>query len=73
MLELLRPAQDDYDTDIVLLYDREVALEKLRDAVSMLSSGGSRVLAQKALPEKIRYKQLLRLGEGGVEILANDA
>ena len=39
----------------------------------MLTDNGKSVVAQKAVPEKIRYKQLLVLKEKGVEIIENNA
>ena len=45
----------------------------LKDAVKMLTSNGKSVTAQRSVPEKIRYKQLLKLQERGMEIIENNA
>ncbi|MBQ4354381.1 MAG: ATP phosphoribosyltransferase regulatory subunit [Clostridia bacterium] len=73
LLERMNSEQPAYDVDILLLYDADTDPVKLRDTVRLLASNGSQVLTQKAVPEKIRYKQLLRLNEKGVEILENHA
>ena len=39
----------------------------------MLTANGNSVMAQKSVPEKINYKQLLKLQERGVEIIENNA
>lgn len=69
MLELLPDSESGYDVDTVILYNNDSDMSKLIDALHMLTENGKSVLAQKKIPEKIKYKQLLRLNEKGVEIL----
>lgn len=69
MLEFLPDSESGYDVDTVILYDNDSDMSKLIDALHMLTENGKSVLAQKKIPEKIKYKQLLRLNEKGVEIL----
>lgn len=73
MLERYGDSDDEYDVDTVLLYDEGCDLESLNNAISMLTANGKTVMAQKAVPEKIKYKQLLKLQERGVEIIENNA
>ncbi len=73
MLERLSGHENEYDVDTVILYDNESDLKALKDAITMLTSNGKSVIAQKAFPEKIKYKQLLKLQERGVEIIENNA
>lgn len=73
MLEFLTKSESEYDVDAVILYDESQSLEALTSAVSMLTANGKTVMAQKAVPEKIKYKQLLKLNERGVEIIENNA
>lgn len=73
MLERLSGHENDYDIDTVILYDSESDIKALKDAITMLTSNGKSVIAQKAFPEKVKYKQLLKLQERGVEIIENNA
>lgn len=73
LLERLEEDGEDYDVDTLLIYDEAVSLKTLGDAVSMLTANGKSVSAQKNVPEKMKYKQLVKLGERGMEILENNA
>lgn len=72
MLERLSTKASEYDVDAVVLYDESTDMSALCDCLSMLTARGS-VMAQKAVPENIKYRQLLRVRERGVEILENNA
>lgn len=73
LLERMNDETPEYDVDTLLLYDANADPAILRDTVKLLTAGSNSVLCQKAIPEKIRYKQLVRLNERGVEILENNA
>lgn len=73
LLERFSEEQNDFDVDTVILYDENAELKVLNDAVKMLTANGKSVMAQRAVPEKIKYKQLLKLNERGVEIIENNA
>ncbi|MBQ3054709.1 MAG: ATP phosphoribosyltransferase regulatory subunit [Oscillospiraceae bacterium] len=73
LLEQLCETDREYDVDAVILYDDGADLAALFDAHKLLTSSGMRVTVQKSLPEKLRYKQLLKLQERGVEIIENHA
>ncbi|MBQ7032611.1 MAG: ATP phosphoribosyltransferase regulatory subunit [Clostridia bacterium] len=73
MLEQLSPETPDYDVDTVLLYDEGADMRALTETIGLLTANGKRVMAQRSVPEKIRYRQLLKLQERGVEILENNA
>ena len=62
-----------FDVDAVLLYDGDTKLTALMQAVEALTAAGESVTAQREIPEKLRYKKLLRLTEGGVKILEENA
>ena len=47
----------------------QICIEKARAVVE----NGKSVMVQKNIPEGIRYKQLLKLKERGVEIIENNA
>ena len=61
-----------YDVDVLLLYDKNSDASKLSSAVKMLTSNGQRVRVQQVKSEKLRYRQLLKLSDGGLEILESN-
>jgi ATP phosphoribosyltransferase regulatory subunit len=73
LLERLTDSVETYDVDTVILYDENSDLSALNDAVNLLTSNGKSVMAQMEVPEKLKYKQLVRLFERGVEIIENNA
>ena len=68
-LERCEDDEADYDVDVLLLYDAGADIQKLTGAVKMLSQNGQRVRVQTARSEALRAKQIVHLGEGGLEIL----
>ncbi len=73
LLERLDDTDEKYDVDAIVLYDEKSDLSALSDTVKLLSENGKTVMVQRQLPLDIRYKQLLKLNERGVEILENNA
>ena len=71
-LERLGLEERRYDVDVLLLYDEGADVSKLTAAVKMLTNNGQRVRVQSALSEKLRFRQLLKLGERGLEILESN-
>jgi ATP phosphoribosyltransferase regulatory subunit len=63
----------DYDVDTLIVYDDSADIGALRASVRMLTESGKSVMAQRGVPEKLRYRQLLRFKERGVEILETNA
>ena len=67
-LDLLEqmPAEDaDYDVDVLLLYDAASEKTAVAKTVAALTSQGKTVSAQKSIPQKLRYRQLLQLKKEG--------
>ena len=73
LLEELTSQRVEFDIDTVLLYDKSTDLKVLSDTVRELTAKGLSVTAQKAVPEKLKYRQLLKLNESEVEILEANA
>jgi len=71
-LDLLDMGRRDYDTDVVLLYD-EASISEIQAQVKYLTERGSSVMVQRSLPENIRYRQLMKLSRGEVEVLEDNA
>ncbi len=63
MLERLEQTSDGYDVDILLLYGDDTTLPILRQEIKMLTASGRSVMAQRAIPANIRYKEIITLGE----------
>lgn len=61
LLEQLPMESSAYDVDVLLVYDAAVDMEAVAKAVTELTAAGKTVSAQKSIPRKLRYRQLLRL------------
>ncbi len=72
-LERLGETKREFDVDTIILYDEKSDISMLNDAVKMMTSAGKSVMAQKQIPSKIKYRQLLKMNEKGVEMLENNA
>ena len=72
-LEELMTAKTEYDVSTVVLYDRNADLFVLKDTVSRLTEDGESVLALKELPEKLRYKKLIKIMGEEVTTLEDNA
>jgi ATP phosphoribosyltransferase regulatory subunit len=73
LLEGLAAPQQKYDVDTVLLYDEGAPLSAVLAAARTLKEDGKSVTVQKSLPGKLRYRQLCRLSESGVDVLEEHA
>lgn len=73
LLGRLDDAVREYDVDIVLLYEKDACLSVLNKCVSQLIASGNSVMAQTQIPKSIKYKQLMKIKDGEVEILENNA
>jgi len=62
-----------YDIDTVLIYDEGAELCNINSAVKKMTDKGESVIAQKAKPEKLRYKRLVKLCGMEVEEIENNA
>ncbi len=71
-LERLNLTAKKFDVDCVLLYDESCEASDLADAVNALVTEGKNVMAQKNVPENIKYRQLLKLNGKEVDILENN-
>lgn len=73
MLERFEKTANEYDVDTVILYNESDDISILNDTVKMLTDNGKSVMAQKCVPDDIKYKQLLKLKDKGVIILETHA
>ena len=61
LLEDLTEDPADYDVDTVVLYEEETALSTVAKTVSQLAAEGKSVRACRAVPEKLQYRQLVKV------------
>lgn len=73
LLERIYEDTQSVDVDTILLYDENAKLCDVNKAVKELTEKGESVIAQKAKPEKITYKRLIRLCGTEVEEIENNA
>lgn len=71
-LERLNLVEKKYDVDCILLYDGSTEPADLANTVNKLIADGREVMVQKALPENIKYKQLLKINGKEVDELENN-
>lgn len=73
LLDRLEEPTDDFDVDVVLLYDASPTVADLCSQVQLLTAQGRSVLVQQIKPENIRCKQLMKFDGKEVQILENNA
>jgi ATP phosphoribosyltransferase regulatory subunit len=65
LLEELNGESNEYDVDVLVLYDNGTSPAEIAVPVGEMTRGGECVSVQKAIPEKLRYRRLLDLRKGG--------
>lgn len=73
LLERMEQTRKQYDVDVLLLYEQGTQLQTIRQQIKSLAAKGYSVMVQPAVPENIKYKQLMKISTSGVEILENNA
>ena len=61
MLEGLSTSRTEYDVDVLLLYENGTSPATVAEKVREITADGRTVSAQCEIPEKIRYRQIVRL------------
>lgn len=73
LLSNLSSNEKRFDVDAILLYDEAVSEETVADCVEKMVSEGKHVVAQKRIPEKLRYFESYQITESGVKLLERNA
>ena len=73
LLDRLEQPSDDYDVDVVLLYDADASLTNIRTQVRALNAQGRSVLVLQTMPEDIRCKNVMKLMGNEVILLEANA
>ena len=63
LLEALEACDEEYDVDVLLIHDKEIEPKALLKAKLDIISNGESVSCQTSVPEKLRYKKLIKLSE----------
>lgn len=61
LLEQLPTKKDSYDVDVLLLYSTDTPYSTVTEAAEAVIASGCSVSAQRAIPEKLRYRELIRI------------
>lgn len=69
LLSRLMSDDNDFDVDVLLIYDDNATVAQLANAVKNITERGKSVKAQKVNSGNIRYRQLIKLENGEVEVL----
>ena len=69
LLSRLMSDDNDFDVDVLLIYDDNASVAQLADTVKNITESGKSVKAQKLNSGNIRYRQLMKLENGEVEVL----
>ncbi len=68
-LERFGADESRYDVDVLLTYDEDTDIKRVIDTVKLLNESGKTVKTALAADKSQRYRQLLKIGKGGIEIL----
>ncbi len=63
LLEALENDVSEYDVDVLLIYDKNTKAEALLEIKNEIIANGESVSCQISIPEKLRYKKLIKLSE----------
>ena len=65
LLEQLPKEKNDYDVEVLLIYDENCSNFEIAKTVDSLIKSGKTVTAQKCIPQKLRYKEIIDLRKEG--------
>ncbi len=61
LLENIDNPKNDYDADILITYDENTPVNKIRECVKKYRGQNLNIAVQKIIPENLKYKELVRL------------
>lgn len=67
LLEQFKKSGNEFDVDVLLIYDEKTDIKTLCEKVKKLSSEGKSVSVQKAVPSALRFKETIDLTLGGAK------
>ena len=72
-LERLGEPKAKFDVDTVILYDSNADISSLGSAVKKIADTGVSVMALKSVPQKLKYKKLMKLNGKEAELIETNA
>lgn len=67
-LERFGAEETEFDTDVLLVYDENADIETVLDTVKRFNENGKTVRLSAVEDESIRYKRLVKVSDGGVQL-----
>lgn len=64
LLEGLQDTANEFDVDVLLLYDEKTPMSALVEQMNTLTADGKLVTAQRAVPSALRYREVVDMREG---------
>jgi ATP phosphoribosyltransferase regulatory subunit len=61
LLEQLPAKRQAYDVDVLLVYDRDTPMDCVTERVEQLITEGKTVSVQRTVPQKLRYREIIRM------------
>ena len=71
-LERLAPPAEKNDVDVLIIYDEDADIEALSRVSSTLRSEGKTVLAERGIPEKLTYGEIVRFQDGDLKDVSGE-
>ena len=65
LLEQMPGEEEEYDVDVLLLYEADTDKAAVAKAVAALTAVGKTVSTQRSIPQKLRYRKLMKLSKEG--------
>lgn len=69
MLERLEKNEREYDTDVLLLYGDDCDISDINRLSEEIIKSGKSVTVLKSVPEKLKFREVMRIGRNGVETI----
>ncbi len=73
MLDGLKEEASRFDRDVIVLYDDKTDIKALKRLINELTQNGRSVSAQRFIPDKLTFRQLIDFKNGEVNILEDNA
>ena len=68
-LERFNISEKEFNVDAVLVYEEGTEVKLIADAVKLLNDSGKTVMTSVTVPTSVSFRQLLKIRNGGIEIL----
>ncbi len=73
LIDRLYDGSEDYDADAVIVYEGQTDAAIICNQVDALTAEGNRVIVRRTVPTRMRYKKLIKIVDGEVQIIEDNA